>query len=110
MANLIEVPMKLSSTIDKTTNAVYDFGEDVDIYKGGKVVGHEGAWLYRGWWGHIRHDDAGEAQGCGSKFQQEVAPRVRDRTAARLLPLAKRSRLLLVRSRIASAPRRYQSP
>src|SRR4051812_33260924 len=24
---------------------VYYFGEDVDIYKNGKVVGHEGAWL-----------------------------------------------------------------
>ena len=30
--------------IDKTTNSVYYFGEDVDIYKAGKVVSHEGAW------------------------------------------------------------------
>ena len=31
--------------IDKTTNDVYYFGEDVDIYKNGKVVANEGAWL-----------------------------------------------------------------
>lgn len=31
--------------ISKRTNSVFYFGEDVDIYKGGKVVSHEGAWL-----------------------------------------------------------------
>lgn len=31
--------------IDTTTNDVYYLGEDVDVYKNGKVVGHEGAWL-----------------------------------------------------------------
>ena len=31
--------------IDSVTNDVYYFGEDVDVYKTGKVVGHEGAWL-----------------------------------------------------------------
>jgi hypothetical protein len=31
--------------IDKTTGDVYYFGEDVDIYKGGKIVSHEGSWL-----------------------------------------------------------------
>lgn len=31
--------------IDSVTNDVYYFGEDVDAYKNGKVVGHEGAWL-----------------------------------------------------------------
>jgi len=31
--------------IDSLTNDVYYFGEDVDVYKNGKVVGHEGAWL-----------------------------------------------------------------
>jgi hypothetical protein len=31
--------------ISKRTNDVYYFGEDVDIYKDGKVVAHEGAWL-----------------------------------------------------------------
>ena len=31
--------------ISKRTNSVYYFGEDVDIYKAGKVVDHKGAWL-----------------------------------------------------------------
>ena len=32
--------------IDKTTNDVYYFGEDVDIYdEDGKIIGHGGAWL-----------------------------------------------------------------
>lgn len=31
--------------IDKTTSAVYYFGEDVDIYEDGKIVRHEGEWL-----------------------------------------------------------------
>src|SRR4051812_19494854 len=31
--------------IDATNNDVYYFGEDVDVYKNGKVAGHEGAWL-----------------------------------------------------------------
>jgi hypothetical protein len=31
--------------IDNATGDVYYFGEDVDEYKNGKVIGHEGAWL-----------------------------------------------------------------
>ena len=31
--------------IDPATRDVYYFGEDVDVYRDGKVVGHEGAWL-----------------------------------------------------------------
>jgi hypothetical protein len=31
--------------ISKRTNTVFYFGEEVDIYKDGKVVDHEGAWL-----------------------------------------------------------------
>jgi len=31
--------------ISKRTNDVYYFGEDVDIYKDGKVISHRGAWL-----------------------------------------------------------------
>ena len=31
--------------ISKRTNDVFYFGEDVDIYKGGKVISHSGAWL-----------------------------------------------------------------
>ena len=60
---------------DKTTNAVYYFGEDVDMYKGGKVVGHGGAWL-------SGVDGAGfgmmmpGAPKVGDKFYQELAPKV----------------------------------
>ncbi len=31
--------------IDRTTNDVYYFGEEVDIYENGEVVSHDGAWL-----------------------------------------------------------------
>jgi hypothetical protein len=31
--------------ISKRTNSVFYFGEDVDIYKGGEVVSHDGVWL-----------------------------------------------------------------
>jgi hypothetical protein len=31
--------------MSRRTNSVFYFGEDVDMYKGGKVVGHEGSWL-----------------------------------------------------------------
>ena len=31
--------------IDSVTNDVYYFGEDVDVYRNGKVVGHEGSWM-----------------------------------------------------------------
>jgi hypothetical protein len=41
---LIEVSRNYFA-IDKTTNDLYYFGEDVDTYKNGKIFGHEGAWL-----------------------------------------------------------------
>ena len=31
--------------IDTITNDVYYFGEDVDVYKNGKIVDHEGSWM-----------------------------------------------------------------
>lgn len=61
--------------IHKTTRDVYYLGEDVDVYKGGKVVNHEGAWL---------HGTAGAKLGLlvpaapvvGQRYYQEVAPKV----------------------------------
>jgi hypothetical protein len=41
---LIEVSRNYFA-ISQRTNSVFYFGEDVDIYQGGKVVSHEGAWL-----------------------------------------------------------------
>jgi hypothetical protein len=41
---LIEVSRNYFA-IDKATKDVYYFGEDVNIYKDGKVVSHDGAWM-----------------------------------------------------------------
>lgn len=61
--------------ISRKTNSVYYFGEDVDVYEDGKLVGHEGAWL------------AGEKGArfgmfmpgvplLGARYYQEIAPGV----------------------------------
>ena len=42
--NLVEVSRNFFAIGEKTRNLYY-FGEEVDIYKKGKVVAHEGAWL-----------------------------------------------------------------
>ena len=57
------------------TNTVFYFGEDVDIYKDGKIASHGGAW---------RAGDGGAKAGVmmpgivllGSRFYQEIAPGV----------------------------------
>jgi len=41
---LVEVSRNFFA-ISRRTNAVFYFGEDVDAYKGGAVVNHDGAWL-----------------------------------------------------------------
>jgi hypothetical protein len=56
-------------------NDVYYFGEDVDVYKNGKIVNHEGAW---------RSGVSGARFGLmmpaaprvGAKYYQEVAPKL----------------------------------
>lgn len=61
--------------ISKRTNSVYYFGEDVDIYQGGKVASHEGAW---------RSGTGGARFGLmmpglpllQAKYYQEIAPGV----------------------------------
>jgi hypothetical protein len=43
-----DLPVEVSRNffaISKRTKSVYYFGEEVDIYKAGKVVSHEGAWM-----------------------------------------------------------------
>ena len=42
--NIVEVSRNYYA-ISKRTNSVFYFGEEVDLYKNGKVVGHDGAWL-----------------------------------------------------------------
>lgn len=66
--------------IDSVTNDVYYMGEDVDVYRNGKVVGHEGAWLsgVKGAQFGLMMPGAPKA---GQKFYQERAPGVgMDRT------------------------------
>ena len=72
--SLVEVSRNYFA-IDRIKNDVYYFGEDVDIYKNGNVVNHEGAW-------QSGKDDAkfglmipGEIK-VGEKYYQEVAPEV----------------------------------
>jgi hypothetical protein len=63
------------SAIDKKAKDVYYFGEDVDIYEGGKAVGGEDAW---------RSGENGAKFGLlmpgkskvGDRYCQEVAPKV----------------------------------
>ncbi len=56
----------------KQTGSVYYFGEEVDIYKNGKISGHEGAWLAEG------KNKPGVAMPglilLGSRYYQEIAP------------------------------------
>lgn len=61
--------------ISRRTNSVFYFGEEVDIYKNGKVSGHEGAWL---------SGQNGARFGLmlpglpllGARYYQELAPRI----------------------------------
>ena len=70
---LIEVSRNYYA-IGKRTNSVYYFGEDVDIYENGKIVGHEGSWM---------SGKNGAKYGlmmsglplAGARYYQEVAPK-----------------------------------
>jgi hypothetical protein len=61
--------------IDSVTNDVYYFGEDVDVYKHGKVAGHQGSWL-----SGVKGAKFGLMMpgnpGAGRRFFQELAPGV----------------------------------
>ena len=56
----------------KQTGSIYYFGEEVDIYKNGKVISHDGAWTAEG------NNKAGIALPgfvlLGSRYYQEIAP------------------------------------
>lgn len=69
---LVEVSKNYFS-IDRNTHAVYYFGEDVDIYKQGKVASHEGSWL-TGQNGAKFGLILPGAPKIGDKFYQEMAP------------------------------------
>lgn len=61
--------------IDPATSDVYYFGEEVDIYKGGVVVGHEGAWLSGEKGARFGLATPGRPV-VGDRYHQEVAPGV----------------------------------
>jgi hypothetical protein len=61
--------------ISRRTGNVYYFGEDVDIYKNGKVVSHDGSWL-SGVDGARFGLMMPAMPLLGSRYQQEVAPNV----------------------------------
>lgn len=71
---IVEVSRNFFARCVETSDIFY-FGEEVDIYKGGKVAGHEGAWL---------SGQNGARFGLmmpgmpllGAKYYQELAPRV----------------------------------
>jgi hypothetical protein len=71
---LVEVSRNFLAT-DRNTGDVYYFGEDVDNYKGGRIVDHESAW--RAGVGGARIGLMVPAKPVvGQKFYQEVAPKV----------------------------------
>lgn len=58
----------------KQTNTVYYFGEEVDMYKNGEIVSHEGAWFAEG-----KNKAGVQMPGLillGSRYYQEIAPSV----------------------------------
>src|SRR5215208_742451 len=62
-------------SINRKTGDVYYFGEEVDIYKDGKVVDHEGAWMSGQNGAHFGMLIPGQPR-AGQRFQAEAAPKV----------------------------------
>jgi len=88
--------------IDRTTRDVYYFGEDVDMYENGKVIGHEGAWLSGVNGARFGLMIPGKPAG-GDRYYQENAPGIA-RTAPRSSVPQRISRPLRVISRTACIP------
>ncbi len=58
----------------KQTNSLYYFGEEVDMYKNGKIVSHDGAWIAEG-----KNKPEVIMPGIillGARYYQEIAPGV----------------------------------
>lgn len=71
---LVEVSRNFFA-IDPETNDVFYFGEEVDMYKNGKVDNHSGAWL-AGTDGATAGLIMPGEPAMGMKYYQEIAPRV----------------------------------
>jgi hypothetical protein len=61
--------------ISTRTNSVFYFGEDVDAYKNGAIIGHEGAWLAGINGARFGLAMPGEPR-PKAKYYQEIAPKV----------------------------------
>jgi hypothetical protein len=61
--------------ISKRTNSVFYFGEDVDIYKNGKITKHEGSWLAGVNGARFGLAMPGQPL-LGGRYYQEIAPGV----------------------------------
>ncbi|MBI3850850.1 MAG: hypothetical protein HY298_11330 [Verrucomicrobia bacterium] len=61
--------------ISRRTGDVFYFGEDVDMYKGGKVTSHDGAWLSGVNDAHFGLAIPGTPR-LGARYYQELAPKV----------------------------------
>ncbi len=72
--NLVEVSRNYFA-INAPAGDVYYFGEDVDIYREGKVVDHEGSWLSGTNGARFGLMMSGQPV-VGSRYYQEIAPRV----------------------------------
>ncbi|MEO7292139.1 MAG: hypothetical protein ABIW34_03490, partial [Ginsengibacter sp.] len=60
--------------ICKQTGSVFYFGEEVDMYKNGKIINHDGAWIAEG-----KNKPGIVMPGkilAGAKYYQEIAPGV----------------------------------
>jgi hypothetical protein len=71
---LVEVSRNFFA-IDRATGDVYYFGEEVDIYRFGKIVSHEGAWLAGVNGARFGLMLPGKPR-AGDRYYQEVAPKV----------------------------------
>ena len=71
---LVEVSRNFFA-ISRRTNNVYYFGEEVDMYKAGRITSHEGAWLAGVGGAKFGLMMPGLAR-LRAKYFQEVAPRV----------------------------------
>ena len=61
--------------ICKQTKSIFYFGEEVDIYKEGKIIAHEGAWIHGKNNARAGMMMPGEPL-LGARYYQEVAPKV----------------------------------
>lgn len=71
---LVEVSRNFFA-ISKRTNSVFYFGEEVDIFKDGKVVGREGAWLAGEKGARFGLMMPGQVL-LKARYYQEIAPKV----------------------------------